>query len=174
MDSKTAGKTKKPSFLQAPKADKSKQTPGVVNFMPKEDGKKPRRIGEKRSKSGGGEGKKFAKNYDGERVSKAKVRREKYKISDTVKKLRIILTKLRLKKKNAEEGDEALQPKTELVAEGMELIKDYKGLIYKHDGCRVLQQMIKHGSMEQKGQIIDSIKPYFVQLLLKKYSYRLA
>ena len=67
-----------------------------------------------------------------------------------------------------------MQPKTELVAEGMALIKDYAALIYKHDGCRVLQQMIKHGSIDQKAQIIDAIKPSFTQLLMKKYSYRLA
>lgn len=65
-------------------------------------------------------------------------------------------------------------PKTELVAEGIALIKDYSLLIFKHDGCRVLQQMIKHGSLEQKSKIIDSIKGNFVDLLMKKYSFKLA
>ena len=145
--------------------------------MPKEDGKRPRKVGEKTSFKSrpSSEGKKFVKKQNGERISAAKDRREKYAVSEVVKKLRLILTKLMLKKKDLTvEPGAAVQPKTELVAEGLALIKDYQGLIYKHDGCRVLQQMIKHGSMEQKGTIIDALKPYFVQVMEKKYSYRLA
>jgi hypothetical protein len=39
----------------------------------------------------------------------------------------------------------------------MELIGEdkYGTLIFKHDGCRILQAMVKHGSMEQKKIIIS-------------------
>ena len=66
----------------------------------------------------------------------------------------------------------------------MELVKDcmdsldtddkYTQLIFKHDGCRILQAMIKHGSMEQKTEIIGKIKGNFMELMQKKYSYHLA
>jgi len=62
-----------------------------------------------------------------------------------------------------------------LVKECIEMIKDkFSELIYKHDGCRIIQAMIKHGSMDQKSFIIDQIKAYTVQLMSQKYSNHLA
>lgn len=55
----------------------------------------------------------------------------------------------------------------------MTLIKDYSGLIYKHDGCRIVQQMIKHGSYAQKETIITAILAHIVQLMQQKYSFHL-
>lgn len=103
-------------------------------------------------------------------------------MSELVKKLRINYNKLIMKKKDLEEGmnegtdaPSAVASKQELVKECMDLIKDdYSGMIYKHDGCRILQQMIKHGSFSQKETIIEAIKPFFTQLMQQKYSYHLA
>ena len=56
----------------------------------------------------------------------------------------------------------------------MELIgNNWEELIYKHDGCRIVQQMIKHGSMMQKTKIIDLIKPYILTMMQSKYSFHL-
>ena len=84
--------------------------------------KSPRKVGEKTSFKSrpSSEGKKFVKKQNGERISAAKDRREKYAVSEVVKKLRLILTKLMLKKKDLTvEPGAAVQPKTELVAEGL-------------------------------------------------------
>jgi len=50
----------------------------------------------------------------------------------------------------------------------------YEQLLFKHDGCRILQAMIKHGSMKQKTIVITYIKQHFLQLMQQKYSYHLA
>ena len=53
-----------------------------------------------------------------------------------------------------------------IIKECIELIKDkFTELIYKHDGCRIIQTMIKHGSIDQKTFIIDQIKANMVMLM---------
>jgi len=77
-----------------------------------------------------------------------------------------------MKKRDLEEGAENKQA---LVKECIAMIKDkFSELIYKHDGCRIIQAMIKHGSMDQKSFIIDQIKGDIVQLMSQKYSNHLA
>ena len=57
----------------------------------------------------------------------------------------------------------------------MTLIADkYNELIFKHDGCRILQALIKHGSMAQKEKIIDEIKDNIQTMMTQKYSIYLA
>jgi pumilio family protein 6 len=57
----------------------------------------------------------------------------------------------------------------------MEMIGDkFQDLIYKHDGCRIVQAIIKHGSNSQKTEVLNQIKSSFVQLMQQKYSYHLA
>jgi hypothetical protein len=78
--------------------------------------------------------------------SASQIRRAKSKISDLKKKLMVNYGKLIMKK-----ADIGLENKQELVKENLELINHkFEDLIYKHDGCRIVQQMIKHGSKEQK------------------------
>lgn len=90
-----------------------------------------------------------------------------------IKKLRINYNKLLIKKKDMGEGQ---QRKSELVQECLDLLTDekYAQLVFKHDGCRILQAMIKHGSIQHKTEIITKLKPFFLQLMQKKYSYHLA
>ena len=82
--------------------------------------------------------------FDKKNASKAPVlnRRQKQKVSDLIKKLRINYNRLLIKKK--ELGNEE---KHTLVAESIEMIGDkYTELCFKHDGCRVLQALIKYGN----------------------------
>lgn len=81
-----------------------------------------------------------------------------------IKKLRIIYNKLLMKKK---ELNDANQRKPELVKEIMDILDDeaYGQLIFKHDGCRILQAMVKHGSMDQKRVIISKLKPHYIDLM---------
>ena len=83
--------------------------------------------------------------FDKKNASKAAPvlnRRQKQKVSDLIKKLRINYNRLLIKKK--ELGNEE---KHTLVAECIEMIGDkYTELCFKHDGCRVLQALIKYGN----------------------------
>jgi hypothetical protein len=64
------------------------------------------------------------------------VRRQKAKVSDLIKKLRINYNKLLMKKKDLTDSAET---KKILVKECIEMIKDkFTELIYKHDGCRII------------------------------------
>ena len=82
-----------------------------------------------------------------EGLSNSQVRRQRKRVSDLLKKLRINYNKLLMKKKELSEGS---QTKAELVQECMDVLTDdkYDQLIFKHDGCRILQAMVKHGSMD--------------------------
>lgn len=71
-------------------------------------------------------------------------------------------------------ADIGLENKVDIIKECTELINHkYEDLIYKHDGCRIVQQMIKHGSKDQKAKIIDEIKPYCLKMMESKYSNHL-
>jgi len=77
-----------------------------------------------------------------------------------------------MKKKELKQTDES---KYLIVKETIELIGDkFEDLIYKHDGCRIIQALIKHGAKDQKVFVIDSIKEHIVELMSKKYSRHLA
>lgn len=90
-------------------------------------------------------------------------RREKQKVSDLIKRLRINYNKLLMKKKELKQTDEN---KYQIVKESIDIIGDkYKDLIYKHDGCRIMQALIKHGSRDQKILVVDNVKEHIVQLM---------
>lgn len=89
-----------------------------------------------------------------------------------IKKLRINYNKLLMKKKELKQTEEN---KYQIVKESIDIIGDkFKDLIYKHDGCRIMQALIKHGSREQKIHVIDNVKEHIVQLMSQKYSHHLA
>lgn len=51
------------------------------------------------------------------------------------------------------------EEKTVLVQECIDLIGDkFKELCYKHDGCRVLQALLKYGTREQRNKVVENIK----------------
>lgn len=51
------------------------------------------------------------------------------------------------------------EEKHKLVEESMALIKDkYKELCFKHDGCRVIQAMVKYGNRPQRETIVKEIE----------------
>ena len=69
-------------------------------------------------------------------------RRQKQKVSDLIKKLRISYNRLLMKKKEM-----SSEEKHAIVQECIEAIGEkYPELCYKHDGCRVLQALIKFGN----------------------------
>jgi hypothetical protein len=101
--------------------------------------------------------------------SKSQIRRQKSKISELKKKLMTNYTKLIMKK-----SDIGHENKVDLVNECTALIDHkYEDLIFKHDGCRIVQQMIKHGSKDQKDKIVGEIKPYVLKMIQSKYSNHL-
>lgn len=70
----------------------------------------------------------------------------KAKVSDLIKKLRTNYNKLLMKKKDFSQTNES---KAALVQECIDAIGEkFSELIYKHDGCRIIQAMIKHGSIK--------------------------
>ena len=77
------------------------------------------------------------------------------------KKLMLHYNKLIMKKK-----DIGMDKKADIVGESIKLINSkFDDLIFKHDGCRIVQQLIKHGSMKQKELIIDFIKPHAIKMM---------
>ena len=50
----------------------------------------------------------------------------------------------------------------------------YAELSFKHDGCRVLQALLKYGNRPQRILVIEKIKSHFVTLMNSKYSHYLA
>jgi len=131
---------------------------GTVDFMQRDPSKKKPAFGKKKEGFKGSSpkiiGKKRPDKEEG--ASKAKLRREKYKVSELIKKLRINYNKLLMKKKDM---GETVEQKAGIVKDTMALIGDkYNELIYKHDGCRIIQALIKHGSAEQKTHVLEQIK----------------
>lgn len=99
-------------------------------------------------------------------------RRQKQKVSDLIKKLRINYNKLLIKKRESKITNEE---KHAIVTECLELIgTKYSELIYKHDGCRVLQSLLKYGNRVQRAKVVDNIKEHYLHLMTTKYSHYLA
>jgi hypothetical protein len=174
------------------------KVPGTVNFTfdpnrKKHSGDKKtpagKKAGDKRPFKAGGHGssdkKKVYSNRDGKPEGSkdatkggsrdqthSQHRREKQKVSELIKKLRINYNKLLMKKKELKQTDEN---KYQIVKESIDIIGDkFKDLIYKHDGCRIMQALIKHGSKDQKIHVIENLKEHIVQLMSQKYSHHLA
>ena len=106
---------------------------------------------------------------DGEKKSRARGdgqppilnRRQKQKVSDLIKKLRISYNKLLMKKKEMT-GEE----KHAIVQECIDDIGEkYEMLCYKHDGCRVLQALVKFGNRPQRILVVDKLKDHFTHLM---------
>ena len=67
------------------------------------------------------------------------------------------------------------EEKHTLVAESIELIQDkYTELCFKHDGCRVLQALMKHGNRPQRELVVSKISAQYLHLMQNKYSHYLA
>ena len=67
------------------------------------------------------------------------------------------------------------QEKHELVEECIKLIGDkYTELCYKHDGCRVLQALVKYGNRPQRIKVVNEIKGLYTTLMQSKYAHYLA
>ena len=79
---------------------------------------------------------------------------------------------LRVKKGDLKPNKEQ---KIELVDNCTGIIgNEYRKFAFKHDGCRILQCMLKHGSKEQKKTIIDNLIDIFGEMMIYKYSYHLS
>ena len=92
-------------------------------------------------------------------------------MNDIIKKLRINYNKLLMKKKDLKQTSET---KANIVKECIEIVgTKFSELIYKHDGCRIVQALIKHGSMEQKTKVLEEIKEHTLNLMSHKYSLHL-
>jgi hypothetical protein len=97
-------------------------------------------------------------------------RRQKQKVSDLIKALRINYNKLMMKKKEITNEE-----KHAIVDECIKLIGvKYVELVYKHDGCRVLQALLKYGNRPQRVLVVDKIKAEFITMMQNKYSHYLA
>jgi pumilio family protein 6 len=67
------------------------------------------------------------------------------------------------------------EEKHTIVDECLELIgTKYQELVFKHDGCRVLQSLLKYGNRIQRKKVVESIKPHYIHLMTNKYSHYLA
>jgi pumilio family protein 6 len=93
-------------------------------------------------------------------------------VSDLIKRLRINYNKLLIKKR---ESKITREEKHAIVAECIDLIgTKYNELIYKHDGCRVLQSLLKYGNRVQRSTVVENIKEHYLHLMTTKYSHYLA
>mmetsp|Transcript_35480 Transcript_35480/g.41045 ORF Transcript_35480/g.41045 Transcript_35480/m.41045 type:complete len:277 (-) Transcript_35480:998-1828(-) len=89
-----------------------------------------------------------------------------------IKELKRFYNQLRVKKGDLKPNKEQ---KVELVNNCLEILgEDFKKFAFKHDSCRVLQSMIKHGNVEQKTLIIAKCMDMFTDLMTNKYSHHLA
>lgn len=69
----------------------------------------------------------------------------------------------------------ANEDKHALVEECIKLIGEkYTDLCFKHDGSRILQQLLKFGHKLHRVTIIDALKDQYVELATNKYSHYLA
>jgi hypothetical protein len=97
-------------------------------------------------------------------------RRQKQKVSDLIKTLRINYNKLMMKKKEIPNEE-----KHKLVDESIKHINEkYVDLLYKHDGCRLLQALLKYGNRPQRILVTDKIKEHFIMMMTSKYTHYLA
>lgn len=97
-------------------------------------------------------------------------RRQKQKVSDLIKNLRILYNKLMMKKKEVNNDE-----KHTLVDEAIAQIQNkFADLILKHDGCRLLQALLKYGNRPQRILVADKIKSLFATMLTSKYAHYLA
>jgi len=97
---------------------------------------------------------------------------EDSKITEKLAELKRYYNQLRVKKGELKPNREQ---KNEIIENCLNVIaNDYKDIIFKHDGCRVLQCMIKHSNVEHKKKIIESLIEHFPELMIQKYSYHLA
>ena len=73
------------------------------------------------------------------------------------------------------EGKVSGKEKHDIVDECLLLIgSKYSELCFKHDGCRVLQSLLKYGNREQRSTVIENIKEHYLHLMTNKYSHYLA
>ena len=80
--------------------------------------------------------------------------------------------KLIIKKKESKLTNDE---KHALVQECIDLIgSKFKELVYKHDGCRVIQQLLKNGNRVQRQLVVESIKDQYLHMMTEKYSHYLA
>ena len=81
-------------------------------------------------------------------------RRQKQRVSDLIKKLRISYNRLLMKKKELPNEE-----KHQIVQECIDAIGEkYTELCYKHDGCRILQALVKFGNRPQRILLTDKLK----------------
>jgi len=65
--------------------------------------------------------------------------------------------------------------KHKLVDECIEAIGEkYQELCFKHDGCRVLQSLVKYGNRPQRELVCEKLKEHYLHLTSTKYSHYLA
>jgi hypothetical protein len=94
-------------------------------------------------------GKDFKGGKGGKDEGSGMNRRQKQKISDLAKTLRLNYNQLLMKKK--EKGKEAKELKHKLVTDSIKLIGDkWVELCYKHDGSRIIQALLKFGHREHR------------------------
>lgn len=67
------------------------------------------------------------------------------------------------------------EEKHALIEESIKLIGEkYSELCFKHDGCRLLQALIKYGNKPQRTLVCNKIKEHYLHLMTSKYSHYLA
>lgn len=93
-------------------------------------------------------------------------------VGKNMAELKRYYNQLRIKKGELKPNKEQRE---ELVNNCFQLIgTDYRKFAFKHDGCRILQCMLKRGTVEQKKTIIGHLIELFGELMIYKYSYHLA
>jgi len=67
------------------------------------------------------------------------------------------------------------EEKHKIVDESIKHINEkYVDLLYKHDGCRLLQALLKYGNRPQRILVTDKIKEHFIMMMTSKYTHYLA
>ena len=104
-----------------------------------------------------------------------KLRRE---IDEPTKNLRRLYNKLMLKEPTGKKNNnkqQANESKESIIKKIIKLIDNsYAEYCYKHDTCRILQGCIKFGTASQRLELINNLKPFVLNLIMKKYSIYLA
>jgi hypothetical protein len=106
------------------------------------------------------DGQKKNQSKDGKpELSNSQKRHQRDRVSEMVKKLRLNYNKLLMQKS---EIKLTKMEREQIVGECLEIIGDkFNELVLKHDGCRILQALIKYGTKEQKLSTITKLKDEF-------------
>jgi len=103
------------------------------------------------------------------------IQKQRREIDEPTKNLRRLYNNLMQKETTKSRRNKTVENKESIVKKIIKIIDNsYAEYCYKHDTCRILQGCVKFGSASQRLDLINNLKPFVLNLIMKKYSIYLA